>query len=479
MAGLLEACTARVELTMKLYRHQRREVEEHGLKRARGLLWCPRAGKSRATLGSALRMRQQGMIDSVLISSPNETHINWVVQELRPVLGESAVWHWDTRLSDDQLRSALVALPRDFRVLSIPSHLWALPRARWLWNALQKWDRGRMLLVADESDEYATPSAKRSRRLRAWAHNCGAQRILTGTPWHDSVLHAWAQLEILGPGVSGYTKNNDFARRYGQWETRFGPHGSFPSLVGYQHVDEFMARVREHCSILTADDIPDMPRTVNRLLDFAMHPSTQEVFDEVLADVELTGGGLFGRLQQIAGMCPWRLDYTAKLTERWPFVVVWCRYRDEIDALSELLPQAYVWYAGTPPATRAYVREHLRGTATDQTPMVLIAQPQACARGLDFSRAEAMIFHSVIPSARLHAQALQRATAIGSGTTPVYYICNSGIDAYILQRVRTKARFARITMGDIEELKDYSLMPASARQRKLWKKPESIDIRQL
>ena len=463
---------------MKLYPHQRREVDEHGLKRARGLLWCPRAGKSRATIGSAIRMHQQGMIDSMLISAPNETHVNWVVQELRPVFGESAVWHWDTRLSDDQLRSALVALPRDFRVLSIPSHLWSLTRARWLWNTLQKWDRGRMLLVADESDEYATPSSKRSRRLRAWAHKCGAQRILTGTPWHDSILHAWAQLEILGPGLSGYKNHNDFSRRYGTWETRFGPHGSFPALTGYQRVDEFMSMARKHCSILTANDILDMPRTVNRLLDFDMDPDTRAVFDEALTD-ELIGGGLFGRLQQIAGMCPTRLYHTAKLTERWPFVVVWCRYRDEIDALSELLPSAYVWYAGTSPATRTYIREHLRGTSTDDAPMVLIAQPQACARGLDFSRAEAMIFHSIIPSARLHAQALQRATAIGSGTTPVYYICNSGIDAYILQRVRAKARFARITLGDIEELKEYSLMPAETRQKKLWRRSARIDIRQL
>ena len=462
---------------MNLYPHQRNEVERFGLRPHRGLLWCPRSGKSRAAIATAIRMRDAGMINQVLITSPNGVHENWMVQELLPRFDANQVWQWDTRRNDADSRDMLDAR-RGFRLLSIPSHLWTMDRARWFFASV-RCRSATTLLIVDESDDYAAPSAKRSRRVRAFAKHCAATRILTGTPWHDSLLHGWAQLEILRPGLTGMTYTG-FKRRYGVWETRFGPHGSWPSLVGYQNVEEFMSLVREHCSILTPADIPGMPRTKNRLINMDLSPSAAIETGRIIADTDIENAGVrFGMLQQMVGMCPDRLTMTARLAHRGRYVVIWCRYRQEIEALSALLPDARIWMGGTSDRERTSIREALRGDSAHTGGLILIAQPQACSRGLDFSRAELMVFHSHLPSVRLHDQALNRVTAIGSGTTPVYYLCNSGIDAHVIQRLRLKTRFSRITMQDIEEVREYSFVPTDRRLRMLWRKLHGVDLRKL
>ena len=464
-----------------LYPHQAREIDTHGLERHRGLLWCPRSGKSRAALGSALRMHGAGMIDRVVITSPNGVHENWVVQELLPLFGPAPVWQWDTRSDDTDQRARLESLPANFSVLSLPAHLWTMDRARWLFNHIRR-GAAKTLLIVDESDDYSSPGAKRARRVRAMAKHFAAVRILTGTPWHDSIMHAWSQLEILRPGLSGHKTYTEFSRRYGVWETRFGPHGSWPALVGYQNVDEFMDNVRKHCSILTQADIPDMPRTKNRLINLELSDETADQVQLLVDDIDIENAGVrFGAIQQAVGMCPDRLQQTVRLAQRGRFVVIWARYRTEIEALSALMPEAHIWYGGTSEDKRRLIREMLRGDATTlgSAGVILIAQPQACSRGLDFSRAELMVFHSHLPSVRMHDQALNRVTAIGSGTTPVYYICNSGIDAHIIQKLRLKTRFSRLTLQDIEELRDYSVVPSDSRLRMLWKKLHGVDLRTL
>ena len=465
---------------MKLYPHQQQEVEQHGESLSRGLLWCPRAGKSRATLVSAMCLRDAGVITRVLISSPNGVHENWMDQELRPYVGDPHIWQWNTQRSDVELKAELDRLDPGFQVWSIPSHLWTLKRAQWFFRRISGY-RDKMLLVADESHEYSSPSAKRSRRIRAFAYKCKAKRILTGTPWHDSILHAWAQLEILAPGTSGSVTHGDFSRRYGVWETRFGPHGSFPSLVGYQHVGEFMTLVREHCSIITAADIPDMPRTVNRLINLDLPPKVRTQIDADIAELDIdVAAVIFGQIHQMVGLDATRLDTTARLAQRWPYTVIWCRYRAEIRELATRLPGATIWYGGTAQRERTRIMKTLRAESPVTDPMILIAQPQSCGQGVDFSRAQAMIFHSHTPSVRLHEQALNRVTAVGAGTTPVYYLCNSGIDAHIIQRLRLKSRFARLTLGDIEDIQEYSIVPKENRLRRLWNRLHSdVDIRRL
>ena len=462
-----------------LYPHQAQEIKNHGLDRYRGLLWCPRSGKSRAAMGSALRMREAGMINQVVITSPNGVHENWVVQELLPFFPANQIWKWDTQRDVVGQAQRLQSLPRDFSVLSIPAHLWTMDRAQWFFNHMRH-RAAATLFIVDESDDYSSPSAKRTRRVRSMSKHCAAVRILTGTPWHGSILNAWSQLEILSPGLSGHKTYGDFSRRYGVWQTKFGPHGSWPSLVGYQNVDEFMTTVREHCSIITPVDIPDMPRTKNRLINMDLSPPITSAVQDLLAKVELENAGvLFGQIQQAVGLCPDRLDMTVRLSQRGRFVVIWCRYRAEIESLSSLLHEAHVWYGGTPETERVHIRETLRGDSRIGNGMVLIAQPQSCSRGLDFSRAELMVFHSHTPSVRMHDQALNRVTAIGTGTTPVYYICNSGIDAHVIQRLRLKTRFSRLTLQDIEELRDYSIVPTESRLRMLWKKLHKVDLREL
>lgn len=449
---------------MTLYHHQQEEVDRYGHLPRRGLLWCPRAGKSRAALGSALRLWNLGLIKRIVITAPNGVHRNWLVQELLPRFDAAQLWCWDTRDSPAAQQAQVSNLPSDLSILSVPAHIWTLPRADWLRRWLRR-GAGQICLIVDESDDYGTPSAVRSRRVRSLAQHCAAIRILTGTPWHDSLLHMWSQLEILQLGASGYRRYTDFSRRYGIWRTRFGPHGSWPVLTGYQHVEELMSRVRQYCSFITPTDLPDMPRTAAFGMDVEVTSTLRTAVKDLLDDIDIDNAAVkFGRLQQLVGLDTPRLAATADLAEQTRVTVIWCRYRDEIETLAQLLPTAAIWYGGTPESERNRIREALRGDTTGTDSMILIAQPQACSRGLDFSRAESMIFHSHLPSVRLHAQARNRVVALGGGTTPIYYLRNSGIDSYILRRLASKTQFSKITHSAITEIQEFKLPPTGVKR---------------
>ena len=449
---------------MNLYPHQQQEIDRYGLVPRRGLLWCPRAGKSRAAIDSALRLRAAGTINRVVITSPNGVHRNWMLQELEPRFDSSQLWCWDTREDTGTQQQQICQLPEEWSILSLPAHIWTLARAAWLRKYLRR-QAGDTLLIVDESDDYSTPSAQRSRQVRNLAQRCAAVRILTGTPWHDSLLQTWSQLEILQPGASGYARYSDFSRRYGVWHTRFGPHGSWPQLTGYQHVEELMQRVRQYCSFIGPADLPTMPRTQAFSLDVTATDELQRTAKTLLADVDLDNAAVkFGKLQQVVGLDEPRLQATVDTARRTPVTIIWCRYREEIAALAQRLPEASIWYGGTPEPERQRLRNILRGDSTIRQSLVLIAQPQACSRGLDFSRAESMIFHSHLPSVRMHTQARNRVVALGGGTTPVYYVRNSGIDAYILRRLARKTQFARLTLGAVEEIQEFSLRPPGIRR---------------
>ena len=456
---------------MNLYPHQRKEVDLYGDHPRRGLLWCTRAGKSLAAIESAIRLRKIGLIKHVVITSPNGVHRNWILQELNHRFPADTIWCWDTNVSTSVQQQQIKGLSDSWRILSLPAHIWTMRRAQWLMKELYR-NAYQTLLIVDESDDYSVNTAKRTRRVKTFARKCAAVRILTGTPWHDSLLHAWAQLEILAPGASGYRTYHDFSRRYGVWETRFGSHGSWPALVGYQHVDEFMTRVRKVCSFVTTADIPHMARAKTEVISIPLTIESDRglisLFDTLTVE---TAGVVFGQIQQLVGLDQNRLRYTTTLSRQGRFVVIWCRYRAEIEQLQSLLPDALTWYGGTEESIRRRIRDTLRYDAPPGPGMVVIAQPQACARGLDFSRADLMIFHSHLPSVRLHEQALHRVLAIGSGTTTVYYICNSGIDEYILRRLSNKTRFARITLQDIMTIREYSVVSSDRRLRQLWKRP--------
>lgn len=449
----------------ELYPHQRDEVEQYGLEPARGLLWCPRAGKSRTIVYSALRQYMYGKISIVFISAPNGVHRNWVTQEWNRVLNSDQIWIWNTTDSDElQRRTAKAVLDHlDLSVICVPSHIWTMDRAKWLLQWIR--NRGKStMLVADESHEYATPSSKRSRRIRGLAKRCVSRRILTGTPWHNNLLNTWAQLELLGPGLSGYKTYTEYARRYGVYKTRFGAHGAYPKLTGYQRVSEAMDRARRVVSILTAGQLPDMPTVANRLVTVQLSDTGKKELHSILHGMSDDDAAIqLIRLQQCVGRDLPRIDRTISLVRRYMASIIWCRYVEEIQQLGEALTRAggvrvLAWHGETKPAVREEIME-LFGTSDVALPgpTVLIGQYQACGQGVNLSRAEALIYYSCTFDTRLYAQSLQRATLMGGGIVTAYHLCSSGVDAYILRRVRNNMQFAALTADDRTEIDEYTI----------------------
>ena len=446
------------ELT--LYPHQAREVENHWAEPARALFWCPRAGKTLAALCSVWRQIQTGKSRGAVVSTPPNVVGYWRTEA--EAFG-FRVWAWDSRHTDSYMRERLEALLKTSGgpiLIVVGSHVWALPRASFVFSLLARTARN-WSLIADESHEYASPSSKRGRRIRSWARKCTAfQRLLTGTPVHNRLLDVWGQFEIFGKGTLGFTAFSKFANRYGDYETRHGPHGSYPKLIGYRHTQELREKIDSLSSVLQAKDLDGMRPVERRLVRAHITPSVLNQYRDILDGlITETAAVDLLRMQQIVSADPKRIRKSVeRALEADCRAVIWVRFNADIEPLCaeakrQGVSYVHTFYSKTPNMQRHVVRKCFQWNGEGG---LLIAQPTACGVGLDLSAVRAMVWHTPPVDARTAAQALERCTRKGGGTVRASYIMSAGVDVRNLERVLRNSDVARMTLeDDISAVNEY------------------------
>ena len=445
-------------MNVRLHDHQAREVQNHGLASHRALLWCPRSGKTIAALASAFKQAESGAIRRVLVTTPPGVVDHWVEEARR--LGASA-WRWDSNRRDAPMMSELHDVLGEpwLTVFVIGSQVWSLGRAQPALAAIARAPGGAML-IADESHDYASPSSIRGRRARLWARKFAAStRILTGTPLHNRLTDAWGQFEILSPSALGYRTFGQFCQRYAEYEQRHGPHGAFPKLVGYRRVDELWSRIRAWSSVVTADDIADMPSTRRRLVRTGLTEQTQAAYRDLRIGIDADNAAVrLQKMQQLVSADPLRIAATvARVKRADSMAVVWVRHNADVDRLSRAMRdvglRAHRYTGSSSSSYRVKVHHQFRNGGAGG---VLIAQPQACGVGIDFSSVRSMVWHAPAVDARTSAQATERCTRQGGGTVSVDHMASAGIDLVNLERVLRNAAIAdATTVEDMHAVNEY------------------------
>lgn len=471
------------------WRHQDREFELHRDARARALHWQMRTGKTKAMVDLACYLYSQGRIDGVLVLGPNNVHANWMRREIpeHHWLGiPFSAMAWNTEAAKqapfDQAFGELLHRKVGLSWYAVNVEATVLKQQMAYIRAFMR--RRRFLLIVDETHEWRRPGSKRSQFVRnVVAPKAVAIRNLSGTMVDNNPFHAYSQYEILKKGALGFTKYGDFEKRYGVFEMDEiyvgGKPRTVPVLKEFRHLDELRASMVEWTSYVYRDECDDLPELVAGLGEFELAGQQKRVYNDLARgalvkldtgdDLQVDGEhGVITKLQTIRsgfvkdmdGEVHWLVDddhnpafqeVLEQVRRTDGKVIVWCRYRLEIEALMRLFKRHGIlmldYYGGTKKADRPRNEDRFR---SDPKVKGIIAQPKACGQGLDFSAGEHIIWFSHTHGDLIgRRQADERCTKMGGRKIAVTDMVGRGtVDHKILADQDSKVVRTDFLTGD-------------------------------
>lgn len=444
----------------KNWKHQVLEYQIGRDKRSRALIWPMRSGKSKACIDKACYQFEHGRIEGVIVVAPNGVHLNWVLNEIPkwgwPELGEHAAFAWETP------KRGLVEQDMAFRAMCAHTGMkWFalnmeglkhLDCRRAVKDFLQSCHRKFMLIVS-EAHHFGRASAKRTHVARSLSYHADFVQTETGTPILTGPMRAFSQYELLAPGALGFDKFGPFKKHYAEWEKTTRGGRTYEKVVRYTNLDELRRNIAKWSSVVLREDLHDMPPLIRTERPVVMTEKCRlryvEMVSRHLAEIgedmitAKDAGPRMMKLQQI--MHGWIRDSDTGIVHEidpdaaiWEAVLdeikgtlpgkslVWCRYKEDIRRLMAKIPSSYGFLEYHGDMTARAREANRQAFLHDGGVGGIIGTPDTGGEGLDFSAADAVIFASVPPNARMIAQAEERATVKGGKSISVIRIRHYG-----------------------------------------------------
>lgn len=474
--------------------HQRRAFL---LSRARpyfALLMEQGTGKSKVVVDTACWLYQQGLIDRVLVVAPNSVKTNWVTDEI-PIHSSPGVkyraCYWSGSGGNKEQKAHLQSVINDTSgaLLWFCINVEALSTGGAGEEAATRFLRGgRALMDVDESSKIKAPGAQRTRAVLRLGKLAPYRRINTGTPITQGPIDAFSQFFFLDPSVLGFGSATAFKKHhveYGGYNDRV--------IVGYKHVDELQERIKPHSFRVLREDCLDLPPKIHQKLKVELAPQQRKIYEQMLNEMraELAGVGhvtttmvmtQYLRLQQITGgFIPLekievadngvpvvvgtkvepipgpnpKIDALLELAEETGGkMIIWARFRPEIDLVARRLREVYgndavvEFHGGVNDEQRIRARVGFQ----DPTSPVrfFVGQTETGGMGLTLTQARTVVYYSNSFSYEARTQSEDRAHRIGQ-TGSVTYVDIVAIDTKdeaIMEVVRTKRNLANAVTGD-------------------------------
>lgn len=468
------------------YDHQRRALRWLAGRKYAGLFMEQRTGKTKVTLDRAASEWLAGRIGALVVIAPAGVHTNWTRDEIPLHLSDAVprrVIEWSAskarqRGFQDRFRAAVRESDGGkalfILAINIESVTTDLGKSA-IRNTLKRWPS---LLVVDESTDIKTPSAKRTKAIKALGRLASQRLILSGFPDPEGPVDLYPQLSFLSPHIVG-TNVASFRAEYCEFEQRFYRGAGAPPVqvvVGYRNLDKLQGIVAQHCFRVRRDEVFDMPPKAYTKRYFEMSAEQWRMYselreewrtsfedgEEVSADLTIVRKG---RLQQIAsGYVPTdnpdaqepirripgpnpRLEALLDSLRRYPYpTIIWTRYRMDGDLLMENLGDDAVRYDGTVKAEMKELAK--RRFQKEGKAQYFIANAQSAGRGLTLHRAQVVHYFSHFWSLELRVQSEDRPLSPTNAVTYVDLIASDTVDEEIVDALRAKDDLARRIIGD-------------------------------
>ncbi|NEU13505.1 DEAD/DEAH box helicase [Methylobacterium sp. BTF04] len=408
-------------------------------------------GKSRILIELAERRRAK--IDRVVWFCP--VSIKDTVR--REILKHTSCEAEDIFVFDDRTDVRTLPLDRPWYVVGIES-LSSSVRVIAAFNALVD---ERTFVAVDESTYIKGPHASRTRRVTDMSRRARYRAALTGTPFTQGVVDLYGQMTFLSPKILGYNSFWSFANSHLEYDTDRRTGKPTGRIVRSHNTGYLAAKIAPYVYQIRKSECLTLPEKLYEDHWVPASAEQRDAADEAKMDVlegEATYDSphiaifrLFSRLQAIAcGFhkgAPIRHNRIAGLLhvlERIPEgekVIVWTKYRQGLDHVSDALRAAY----GTDSCREFHggLDERTRGREVDawrREARFLVATQQSGGHGLTLTEASFAAFYSTGFKYSERAQAEDRIHRIGQ-ERPCTYIdvaVDCGIDRRIIAAVQSK-----------------------------------------
>ena len=468
---------------MKPFPHQQEIFDQTKDTEYYALLWEMRVGKTLPMIMTGVYLHEKGLIDAMLILAPSGVHLNWSRKSIVEAVEDPYVFEWVTGKSSQvgyrRSFDKFIDTSKDKRLRFFCVNLEALASKKTLSILYNFATLLRCMLVADESDNFQNPKAKRTRSVFKIAVLCLFRRILTGTPATQGPFGLWAQFKILSVDILGrlYVP---FKQRYGIFRrVQFGRSRSFEELVEYRDLDQLYQRIAPHSSRKTRKDVFGTEDPIYEQRYFMMNKEEERVFGSMKSELiaQLDSGMIITaqqdivcllRLHQISrgfvsdgptihrindsempSAAKMLLDTVKQIEGK---IIIWCKFKEDVNIVLETMAKAkyeFVRYDGTVPVDeRPATLDKLRD---DKDVKGLVGTRSAGGVGVDMSSAETTIGYSHTYNLGEYEQANARMQGPNQKSTALYVIdliAADSPDERLMHLLQNKKDLAAIVTGD-------------------------------
>lgn len=462
--------------------HQETDYKRSKDMDAFALFWEQGTGKSKLSIDTFAHHYREGIIDGVLIVAPNSVHRNWLSDEIPKHLADdvaertfSMSYLSGKAQTQWQQQTILRCLGHDGLALMTMSYdAFITPAGKKMVKKMLKLRKLHMVL--DESHHIKAPKAKRSISIMAAGRYPVTKRILTGTPVANSPFDVYSQIKFLDEFFwkrKGVDTFQIFKHIFGVYAHNPKTHSDF--IVDYKQLDLLKEWIAPISSRVLKEDVLDLPPKTYTRRTFEMSPKQRKLYSQLKNEfIAILDSGeeisvplkivRMMRLQQVTcGYLPSEdednpIHYIDKQNTRLAVVketieelhhpvIIWARFRLDIDQICEFLGKRCVRFDGKVDSDG---REVAKKRFRNGDVQFFVANPAVGGTGLTLVNAKTMIYYNNSFKLTERLQSEDRFHRIGQNdpVSIVDIMAEDTIDYYIVRALRKKLEIASLVTGD-------------------------------
>ena len=453
-------------------------------------------GKTWLQLAQMCRLREAGIIDSLLVNAPSGVHHNWVLEEIPKHVDEeflltTRMFSYSTqkKAKKEHMQEVerLLAERKKFCVLAMSFDAMLTEDGK---AVAAKFIKTRKCMhIVDEGRRIKDINAKRTKTVIACGRHAVLRRLMNGTPIANSPLDVYSQVYFLDENFwkkKGIPNFHIFKTLFCAFKTITVAGGKKIQVIsGYQNLSSLQEMISEISHRVTkADVLPHLPPKIFTVRRFELLPDQRRMYDQMSEELwtELLDGTAISakmamvkiiKLQQIA--CGHvtiqdpagnysrdivsakdnpRLSLLRELTEDLPSkCIIWARFRRDIEQICEMLGDEAVRYDGS---TSDDDRQKALREFSDPNSgkKFFVANATAAGEGLTLNIANTVIYYSLSYNLAERLQSEDRAHRIGQKSSVEYIdlVAEDTVDWNILKSLKNKLDVSsEITLDDLRE----------------------------
>jgi len=338
-----------------------------------GLLLEMSLGKSKCILDTARIMRSYGALDRIIIICAKVIQSVWVEEIPKHTFAKEPPFIYenkDTHKYKKQLKAALAA-----KVPIIIVRLELFQRKnKVLQEFLTEYFTQPTLVILDESSKIKNVDTERTPRLIEYTRGSAYRAILTGTPWTESPLDIFSQMEFLQTGFwyryNGEWGKNILKKHWYIFRNRYaimqkiitGEGRTFQVVVGTRRTEEIARKIQPYITQQKKADWLDLPDKIYQTLHVELNKEQKQAYKQLKQELILEYGDklltvantvtLLTRLRQVAGGFypetgepignPPGIEILLEDVSEYPGkVLISCAYVAEVDGIVKELKKVY------------------------------------------------------------------------------------------------------------------------------------------